>query len=273
MENEKVLLLGKGFVGSRIAEGLGCQVCDSRINTLKDAQAAIDKFKPELIINAIGHTGRNVDDCETDKEKTIFSNTFVPIILAEAAIRNNLRLVHISSGCIYHYDYTKDSPIEENLPPDFFELFYSRSKIYSDEALSLFSKGYPILIVRIRVPLDDRPHPRNILTKLINYKKVINVPNSITYLPDFIPALKHLIKIEARGTYNVVNRSGLRYPDLLDVYKKHVPGFDYEVVDYQKLNMVRTNLILSTEKLEKSGFKVRDINGVLEECVENYLKY
>jgi len=64
----------------------------------------------------------------------------------------------------------------------------------------------------------------------------------------------------------------LRYPELLDVYKKYKPDFQYEIIDYKQLKLVRTNLVLSTEKLEKTGFKMRDIKEVFEECVKGYLK-
>jgi hypothetical protein len=85
--------------------------------------------------------------------------------------------------------------------------------------------------------------------------------------------LRHLISIEARGVYNVVNKGALRYPELMEVYKKHVPDFKYEVIDYKKLNLVRTNLILSPKKLDQSGFRIREIHEVLQECVQDYLKY
>ena len=114
---------------------------------------------------------------------------------------------------------------------------------------------------------------RNILDKLIRYKKVIDVPNSVTYLPNFMKALKHLIRIKAKGIYNVVNQGGLRYPALMEVYKKYKPGFSYRKVDFRELGLVMTNLILSTDKLENTGFKVRNINQVLDECVKHYLKY
>jgi 3,5-epimerase/4-reductase len=225
------------------------------------------------MINCIGITGkRNVDDCELEKDATLMANSFVPIMLAEVALRNKVKLVHISSGCIYHYDYKKSKPIIEEEVPYYFDLFYSRSKIYSDRALEVLTKTYNILIARIRIPIDDRPHPKNTLTKLINYKKIIDVPNSVTYIPDFIEMLKHLIKIDARGIYNCVNKEGLRYPKLMAVYKKYVPEFEYKVIDLKNLNLVRTNLVMSTKKLEKTGFKVRKIDDILEECVQSYLK-
>jgi len=270
---DKILVLGKGYIGSRLHEELNCEISDRKIYSYKDIEAELKKFKPKTIINCIGNVGSNVDECEKDLDKTLIANTFVPIILAEVALRNNIRLIHISTGCIYYYDYRKDKPIDEEKEPDFFELFYSRAKIYSEKALTALSKKYPVLIIRIRIPLDNRPHPRNLLTKLINYKKVIDIPNSVTYIPDFINVLKHLIKINAKGIYNVVNKGPLIYQELMEIYRKYVPDFKYETTDFKKLNQVRTNLILSTKKLENTGFKVRDIHEVLEECVQGYLKY
>lgn len=272
--NKKILILGKGFIGERLRKAFNCRIDGSDIRSFSGAQDLIKRYNPRVIINCIGVTGRaNVDGCELDQDATLLANSFVPLILAEIALRHNIKLVHISSGCIFKFDYSKDKPVPEERLPDFFGLFYSRSKIYSDLALAQLSRKYDILICRIRIPLSNEPHPKNILDKLIKYGKVITLKNSVTYIPDFVRALKHLIKIDARGTYNIVNKGGLSYPKLMDVYKKYVPGFKYEKIDFRKLGLVRTNLLMSTTKLEKSGFKVRRIDSVLEECVKGYLKY
>lgn len=270
---DRILIFGKGFIGRRICQELGFLITGRKIYSLKEAEEEIKKHCPRVIINCIGHTGKNnVDDCEKNIDRTLLANTFIPLILAEVCLRNKIKLIHISSGCIYNFNYEKDAPIREEKTPDFFDLFYSRSKIYTERALEILCNKYNILIIRIRIPLDNCPHPKNLLTKLINYKKVIDIPNSVTYIPDFIKALKHLIEIDAKGIYNVVNKGGLRYPELLDIYKKYVPDFEYKVIDLEELNLVRTNLILSTEKLEKAGFKIRDIHEVLDECVRGYVK-
>ncbi|MDD5079063.1 MAG: sugar nucleotide-binding protein [Candidatus Omnitrophica bacterium] len=269
----KVLIIGKGYIGQRLSQEFGWEISDKRINSLSDAEALIKEHAPDIIINCIGYIGkRHVDDCEIDKDKTLVANTFVPIILAEAAVRNKIKLVHISSGCIYDFDYSKQKPITEEDIPDFFGLYYSRTKIYAERVLETLAWRHDILILRIRIPLDNRPSPRNILDKLIKYGKVIDLPNSITYIPDFILMLKHLIKINATGIYNTVNKYGLRYPELMDIYKKYVPGFKYEIIDYAQLGLIRTNLVMSVKKLEKTGFTVRDIHDVLEECVAAYVE-
>ena len=102
----KVLILGRGFIGRRLEEGLGYPIIDDRINSLGDVQNIIQKYKPDVLLNCIGFSGaKNVDGCEEELEKTIHANAFVPLWLAEGCLRNNIKLVHISSGCIYHYHY------------------------------------------------------------------------------------------------------------------------------------------------------------------------
>jgi dTDP-4-dehydrorhamnose reductase len=270
----RILILGKGFIGDRLQEELSCGVSTRRISAFSDIFSQIQRYRPEILINCIGHTGAgNVDGCELALDKTLQANTYIPILLAEAAYRHKIKLVHLSSGCIFHYDYARQRPITENPIPDYYDLYYSRSKIYAENVLRGLARRCNILILRIRIPLDVRPHPKNLLTKLISYKTVIDVPNSVTYIPDFIRALRHLIKIDARGIYNVVAKGPLRYPALLDVYRNYVPGFQYKVISLKQLKLARTNLILSTRKLERTGFKVRPINEILRECVQEYVKY
>lgn len=270
---KKTLILGNGYIAHKLQAAWNCTIYSKRILSYEDVLAAYKKHKPQVLINCIGYVGaRNVDDCELEPDKCLLANTMVPIWLGELAFRNPVKLVHISSGCIYHYDYKKQKPLTEEKVPDYYNLFYSRTKIYAEEALNELSKRCNILIARIRVPLDTKPDPRNVLTKLIKYKTIIDVPNAISYIPDFIKMLEHLIKIDAKGIYNCTNKGGLRYPVLMNIYKKFVPDFEFTLLPLKKLKLDRTNLLMSVRKLEKSGFKVRDIEDVLEECVENYVK-
>lgn len=269
----KILILGNGYIANRLQGAWKCTLEDKKILSYQDALDIYQKHRPKIIVNCIGFTGaRNVDDCELEPEKCMLANTTVPMWLGEIAFRNPVKLIHVSSGCIYHYDYKKDKPLTEEIVPDYYTLFYSRTKIYSEEILLPLSKRCNVLIVRVRIPLDNKPHPRNILNKLIKYKTLIDIPNAVTYLPDFIKALEHLVKIDARGLFNLVNKGGLRYPELMEVYKKYVPDFNYTVLPLKNLKLDRTNMLLSTRKLEKTGFKVRSIEDVFEECIKGYVK-
>jgi len=270
----KILILGNGYIATRLQKQWNCPVYDKKILSYQDVVLAYEKYKPQVLINCIGHVGaHNVDDCELDIDKCLLANTLVPVWLGELAFRNPVKLVHISSGCIFHYDYSKQRPITENEVPDYYHLFYSRTKIYAEAVLNPLSQKSNVLIVRIRIPLDIYPNPRNILNKLIKYKTVIDIPNSVTYIPDFIRALEHLLKIDAKGVFNLTNKGGLRYPALLDAYKKLVPDFEYKLLPLKNLKLNRTNVVLSVSKLEKTGFKVRHIKDVLQECVQMYVNY
>jgi len=272
--NKDILIFGKGFIGQKLQLDLDCNITEKMINAFSDVHEEVEKNDPKVIINCIGYTGKNnVDDCEGEKNETLFANTFVPIILAEIAFRKKIKLVHISSGCIYHFNYKNKISITEEDIPDFFNLFYSRTKIYAEKSLqTLFGKAN-ILIVRPRIPLDSKPSSKNLLTKLLSFENIIDIPNSVAYLPDFFNMIKHLINIDAKGIYNTVNKGALRYPELLDIYKKYVSDYEYKVMDIKNFTKTRTNLILSVEKLERTGCKVRDIHEVLEECVKSYLSY
>jgi len=272
--NKDILIFGKGYIGKKLQKAFDCNITEKRIESFDDARLEIEAYNPKIIINCIGYVGKkNVDDCELNKGKTLLANTFIPTILGEIAFRKNIKLVHISSGCMYNFNYQISEPIIEEDKPDYFNLFYSRSKIYTEKVLESLFGVANILIVRIRIPLDYIPHPKNILTKLLSFKKVINTPNSITYIPDFIKMLEFLIKVDAKGIYNTVNKGGLKYSELLEAYGKQASSHSYDIIDSKELNLVRTNLIMSVEKLEKKGFKVRNIHEVLEECVNQYLKF
>ena len=260
------LIFGNGFIGSRLHGAIPSIMSTKRIHSIADAMAEIDRYQADVVINCIGFTGyTSVDDCELEKSKTLFCNSFIPIILNEATKRTGTKLVHISSGCIYNYT-PGSPPITEDMKPDFYNLFYSRSKIYAEGVLDS-----SVLSVRIRIPLDNRPHPRNILTKLLAFNKVIDVPNSITYIPDFIDALQHLISVDAKGIFNLTNTGGLRYSDLLSTYN-HYKEHKFHTMTLDELGRVRTNIILSTAKLRDYGFPIRNINNVLDECVREYLR-
>lgn len=265
----KTLILGSnGYIANRLKTDIIADFSTRKIFSIKDAQEVIDEYYPDVIINCIGYTGTNVEDCDIDSDKTMMCNTIVPLILAEACLRNNVKLVHISSGCIYRFDYAIDPAIVETQVPDFLSLYYSRTKIYSERALEALLYENPFLIIRFRLPLDNISHPKNLLNKLVKYRRVIDVPNSVTYVPDLVAAIKHLIDTDAKGIFNVVNRGVLRYPELLKVYQKYVPDFDYEVIQYKELHMVRPNLIMSCKKLEKAGYLMREIHDVLDEAVQ-----
>jgi len=264
------LIFGNGFIGNHFLSLPNTYIVNKRINVIKDIYSEIEKFDPEIIINCIGKTGKpNVDWCEYHKDDTFFSNVTIPSLMAEACEDLNIYVVHIGSGCIYEGEIYKEEDT-----PNFRGSFYSRTKIYSEQILNFYKN---VLQVRIRMPIDDKPSPKNLITKLINYKKVINIPNSVTCIPDLIVITNKLIEKRHTGIYNVVNRGPITHKEILEMYRDIVDNnfIMPEFISLEELDTVakRSNCVLDTKKLENIGIKIRESRDAIADCMEKYGEY
>lgn len=272
----KYLIFGNGFIGNRFGNFLqGSVIVDKRINTIGDIFLQIEKYNPEIIINCIGKTGKpNIDWCEGHKDETFFSNVTIPTMIAEVCKDTDIYMVHMGSGCIYETNRCSGMGFSENDKHNFKGSFYSRTKIFAENILSEYDN---ILQLRIRMPIDNIPSPRNLINKLIGYKQVINVPNSITYIPDFIAIAKKLMDIHETGIFNVTNTGAITHKEILEMYKNIVdPSYEVpEFIPIEKLDTVarRSNCILYNTRLEGKGIKMRHVLDAVEVCMKDYAKY
>lgn len=115
---------------------------------------------------------------------------------------------------------------------------------------------------RIRMPVSYCPHSRNLIDKLVSYKKVISVPNSVTLIEDLFPALEELIKIRPVGILNLTNERFIEHKQILDSYRQIVnPGHEYEIITLDELEggiikSKRSNCVLSIQKVKSLGINM-----------------
>ena len=271
----KIVVFGsRGYLGEQFRILYPEAVCPSV--DIADATAVaqvLDDEKPDVVINAAGKTGRpNIDWCETHKIETVRSNVTGPLVLLQECSKRGIYWVHLGSGCIYEGDNGGGGFTEDDAP-NFFGSFYSRTKASIDGLLKEFSdEGAGVLVLRLRMPFDASDSSRNLLIKLVKYPKVLDVKNSLTYLPDFLDAAMTLIERRKTGIYNVVNPGAISPYEVMQKYKnivdeKHV----FERLTLDGLPSVvkagRSNCILSTEKLAKEGITL----GPVEEAVADAL--
>lgn len=270
------VVFGKGFLGSIIAKGLGYDLVGREADPLNLdlLKEFLNKKNPDVVICAIGKTGRpNIDWCELNKEETILSNISAVINLSIECAKRDIYFVYLGSGCIYNGN-NSGKGFSEHDEPNFNGSFYSKTKIMAEKIL----KEFPGLILRIRMPVSDYPHERNLIDKLRGYKKIINIKNSITTVPSMVDALKVLIKKRRQGIYNLVNPGVISASEIMGMYGEIVDfKHEFEIFSLEELERVtmaeRSNCVLNNKKILSEGIELPSIQESVRSCLVNYRKH
>jgi 3,5-epimerase/4-reductase len=128
------------------------------------------------------------------------------------------------------------------------------------------------LILRLRMPVSDDLHPRNFVTKIAKYERVVDIPNSNTILHDLLPASILLAEHKETGIYNFTNPGAISHNEVLSLFKEYVrPDFTWKNFTLEEQAKVikagRSNCKLDTTKLVK---KLKEYNFEVPEIHEAY---
>ena len=256
-----ITLIGHGYIGEHIAQEINIR----RLPFFWIGHNETVASETTVIINAAGYTGSpNVDACEIYKQETIDGNVVWPLELEGKFPK--IPIVHISSGCVYT-DY-KDGGWTEEDPPNFdFNngSFYSGAKALEQKLLEPYMhKSY---LLRIRMPFGDYEHPKNLLTKLVKYNKLINFENSLSYVNDVARiAVQFALDRPATGVYNVCNpgsKTTKEIADLLGLSKEWFTEDEFEA----NTKTPRSNCVLNNDKLSRV-YPIQNINSALAEAIK-----
>ena len=224
----KLLLFGyKGWIGKQIFELLKTIseneviTTDIRVDNYDEIDKFIFEHKPDRIISVIGRTyGDNINSIDYLEKKgnlkiNINDNLYSPLNLALISKKYNIHLTYMGTGCIFN-GYNKE--YLENDEPDFYGSSYSIVKGFTDKIMKNFDN---VLNVRIRMPItNDINCNRNFINKIINYKKICSMNNSMTVLPELLPLLIDMIIKKELGTINLVNPGYISHNEILELYKE-----------------------------------------------------
>jgi dTDP-4-dehydrorhamnose reductase len=266
------LVFGAGWLGTQFAERLpGAALSRVDIADATSVAAELDRHRPARVLNCAGKTGRpNVDALEREPASTRRSNVEGPLVLARTCRERDLHFAHLGSGCVYTGD-NGGAGFAEDDPPNFAGSLYARTKAECEAAL----RAFDALQLRIRLPVSAVPSPRNLLTKLLGYREVVSVANSVTVLEDFWAPALALIGRGATGVWNLVNDGVERHDELLSLYRDRVdPAHAFEVISEdalaERLVAGRSNCILSTAKLHAAGLAMPPLEASLPALVDAY---
>jgi len=241
---------------------------------LEDRTALLEEIKtvnPRYVICAAGLAGTpNIDWCESHKQETIRVNVVGTLNIADACFVLGKNVAVFGSGCLYEYDEThplgSGIGFREDEPPNFQGSFYVRTRVL----LEPLAMQYPnLLYLRVRFPISDDMNARSVLSKLIGYEKVVNVPNSFTVLDDLLPLVPKMMDRGLSGLWNFVNPGVISHNELLQFYKDYIdPEFTWKnfTIDEQAqvLKAGRSNNELDCTKLLKEFPEVPEIKKSMD---------
>ena len=283
------LLGGRGYVGQAYQGLLQRKGVDFRVisrdeldySDVATLETALKKDRPDFLINAAGYTGKpNVDACELHKEDCHFGNVVLPARIAEACAEAGVRWGHVSSGCIYTGSRADGSPLTEEDEPNFtFKhnncSYYSGTKAMGEEAL----EAHPdVFIWRLRIPFNEVHGPRNYLSKLMHYEKLMDASNSLSQLDEFVAAtFACWEKKVAPGIYNVTNPGAVTTREVVELIResgvcdKEFNFFeDEEEFMRTAAKTPRSNCTMSSAKLEAVGIRLTLVREALQTALVNW---
>ncbi|KAI5393998.1 trifunctional UDP-glucose 4,6-dehydratase/UDP-4-keto-6-deoxy-D-glucose 3,5-epimerase/UDP-4-keto-L-rhamnose-reductase RHM1 [Lathyrus oleraceus] len=276
----KFLIYGKtGWIG-----GLLGKICDEeRISweygrgRLQDRRSVLEDVKrvrPTHVLNAAGVTGRpNVDWCESHKVETIRTNVVGTLTLADVCKESDLYVMNFATGCIFEYD--KEHPLgsgigfKEEDTPNFLGSFYSKTKAMVEELLKEYDN---VCTLRVRMPISsDLSNPRNFITKISRYNKVVNIPNSMTVLDELLPISIEMAKRSLKGIWNFTNPGVISHNEILELYRDYIdPSFKWNNFDLEEQAKV---IVAQRSNNEMDGSKLKNEFPELLSIKDSIIKF
>ncbi|CAM8962762.1 unnamed protein product [Rhodiola kirilowii] len=223
----KFLIYGRtGWIGGLLgslctAQNIDFQYGKGRLQDRSSIEADIAAVQPTHVFNAAGVTGRpNVDWCESHKVETIRTNVVGTLTLADVCREKGLIVINYATGCIFEYDekHPLGSGIgfKEEDTPNFFGSFYSKTKAMVEDLLNNYDN---VCTLRVRMPISsDLNNPRNFITKISRYEKVVDIPNSMTILDELLPISIEMAKRNLTGIWNFTNPGVVSHNEILEMY-------------------------------------------------------
>jgi len=289
----KVLLIGStGYIGSAFKKVLTKRsinfIVEDGVIDRADPMSSISHLEDfcsteriSFIINAAGYTGKpNVDACETNQGDTMVGNVDLPQTLITVSNRLSIPWGHVSSGCLWGFTGTGEDKIyDETTRPDadfgVMGSFYSCTKALAEKLIS--ADGTKCFVWRLRLPFDNKSSPRNYLSKLMNYDKLLNVTNSLSHRYDYVHACVDLMLSDADfGKYNVVNTGHVTTELVVEKIKeillpdKQFSFFTNEREFYEiAAKAARSNCVLDNSKLRKH-VEIRTAEDAIRDSLKNW---
>jgi UDP-glucose 4,6-dehydratase len=288
-QNDHTALIwgSRGWIGGLMKDVLlkkGWKIIEasSRADNRSDVLREIRQYHPTHIVCLIGRThgpGYSTIDYLEQPGKLVENmndNLYGPIVLAGVSREMGIHMLYMGTGCIFTCASPSDHPgFSESDKPNFFGSEYSTVKGFTDRIISEEFSSV-CLNVRIRMPISSNDNPRNFIRKLIDYKHICSIPNSMTVLDDILPILEDCMVNKTTGVLNAVNPGVIEHSDILEMYKElQCSTHEWREITGDELlksyvSAARSNNRLDTTRIQTLYPSVPDIKISIRSILEHH---
>jgi len=284
-----LLLGGAGYIGSALQRALSAANVSYRSVSRQESdytnvnvlRRLLRELRPAFLINCAGYTGKpNVDACERNQTECLFANALLPGITRLACEERGLPWGHVSSGCIYRGARAGGTGFCETDAPNFtFRQgncsYYSGTKALGEELIAPASHCY---IWRVRMAFENRDNPRNLLSKLLRYDKLLDVQNSLSHLDEAAAAMIACWQQRVPfGTYHLTNPGYVSTREIAGLMKAHGVAqreFAFYESEAEFLRepgrTPRSHCVLDAGKIAAAGIQMTEVHEALDRALRHW---
>lgn len=246
---KNVLVLGSGYLGSAF-KSKGYTIWGKENFNIEFGMYstfgifckfnAIRDYGYDTVINCIAKSDTRF--CEANYDEAFHSNALIPTLLSIWCKDHNVKLVHISTGCLYDRN---DRPQKED---GFLAAHcnYTLTKWQGEKGCDPNRD----LIIRPRLFFDASSRPNNLLNKVQRFDRLCDEMDSVSSVDVVVNAVDALIQQDCTGVFNVACLGYTSMQEIGHIMGLYKPTISIEEIRaWQKLHLV--NSIMDLSKLTK----------------------
>ena len=196
------------------------------ITKKEEVENMIKQYSPDVIFNTAAMT--NVDLCEDDKNRCDNVNTHSVSYLAEAALKENSHLIHISTDFVF--DGRKDVYSEDDTPNPL--SYYGKSKLNSEKILLNHSCKWSILRTIVIYGVGENLEKNNIVLWAKNQLEQGNPLNivddeyrALTFAEDLAEAC---VRTAQNKVYGLMNICGKEMMSIFEIVERVAKFYNFD---------------------------------------------
>ena len=270
INKKEILILGDGFLAQAF-EHEGYEIFSRKkngldVSSLATAGATLNKKlvlgKYKCVINCLGNS--DTRDCEANLNKALHINGDVPGYLSQICNWQNIKFIHISSGCVYDNYKTLQTETDFTVA----HCNYVISKLVGENNIDMERD----LCLRPRLLYGDfEPSGRNnLLKKLKEFDKFTKEQNSFTSVHTIVNAIPTLLESDCSGIFNISDFGNLSMSDIANEF-----NITHNIISMEelreKLGLYLVNSIMDISKISKY-FQTPNVLDEMHRCWDKIYK-